>query len=60
LELLSVKSVAKKNDAWILRFGGPAEPSYQTGFQSIFLKTVSDERMAENTAPWLLKRITWK
>jgi hypothetical protein len=62
LEFLSLKSIVRTNESWVLRFGGPNEQRYQRGLQTVFLASVPEmalPKFATTPSPWTLQRVRW-
>jgi hypothetical protein len=60
LEHLELKGVRTDGDEWKIRFGGPQRRRYQEGLQVVFLAMDRKERLAEDSAVWMLREISWK
>lgn len=60
LEFLKRESIKATEKGWIIRFQGPKRRRYQTGLQPVFLATVPNTHLADETTPWRLLKVRWK
>ena len=60
LEFLERESITPTDHGWRVRFKGPKQPRYQTGFQTVFIATVPKQHLADNSTPWVIQSVRWR
>ena len=60
LEFLERESITPLTEGWRVRFKGPRQHRYQQGLQPVFLALVSPDHLADETSPFILKRVAWR
>ena len=60
LEILEREFIRRTERGWMARFAGPRRSQYQHGLHPVFLATVPNAQLSDDSTPWRLLRARWK
>src|ERR1017187_995984 len=60
LEELDLESVKWNSNVCVIRFKAPRRAAYREGIQTVWIAFVPNTHLADETAPWILRRVRWR